>query len=692
MLTQLADSNFANDSPFLIFQDLDSRWTTRSWREMGIAVAQRIREAESLRGRRVGLVMRTRDLEVVWLLALLELEAFTVLLPSDASEQYRSAIAEQLRLDCVIDGDFRHLCGNGPSAATRQGAQIVILTSGTTGQPKPVVHSWASITRPVKSADALRGSRWLLAYAPHLYAGLQVFCHALLNQGTLVMLPQQRSPELAATAIGEFAINYISATPSFWRCLFLALTREQQGRFDLKQITLGGEIADQTLLDRLRAAFPAARIIHIYATTELGRCFSVTDGKAGFPARFLEGVTADGIEMKVEENELLVRSANRAIGYASGTTQTCEHDSWIRTGDVVEIVGDRVVFRGRTTEVANVGGHKVSPLAVEDFLRSLPEVEDALVYSMASSITGQLLGCDLVLKPGLDPDLAKKAIIQKSANSPYRTDATASLESYRPSNSLLGRKTNPKKGTTRPMNERRHVILSGGTRGLGKVLLGALLKQNYAVSTFSRNPGVGLEEWETGYPLLVQAADVADPHSLDIFMDQAVKEFGRPFGLINNAGIAVDGVLATMRTEQIHQVLSVNLEGTLLLSRAVIRRMLVGGDGGSIVNISSIIGLRGYSGLAVYSATKAGIDGMTRALARELGSRRIRVNSIAPGYLETEMTHGLSEQQRLQIVRRTPMNRLGTPEDVIELVLFLLSAGSGFVTGQTIAVDGGVTC
>ena len=184
---------------------------------------------------------------------------------------------------------------------------------------------------------------------------------------------------------------------------------------------------------------------------------------------------------------------------------------------------------------------------------------------------------------------------------------------------------------------------------------------------------------------------MADSASLSRVVATVEKDIGPIDVLINNAGIAYDGVLAGMPPEQIERLVGVNLTGALLLSRLVVRRMLLR-NAGNILNISSIIGIRGILGLAAYSATKGGLDAMTRALARELGSRNIRVNAIAPGYLETEMTHGLSEFQRDQVVRRTPLGRLGVPADVVGVVLFLLSPASAYMTGQTLVVDGGVTC
>jgi 3-oxoacyl-[acyl-carrier protein] reductase len=237
------------------------------------------------------------------------------------------------------------------------------------------------------------------------------------------------------------------------------------------------------------------------------------------------------------------------------------------------------------------------------------------------------------------------------------------------------------------------VLLSGGSRGLGLAIAGALLESSYRVATFSRKTTAEMEalRGKSGGNLTYHPGDMADSESLARLVAAVEKESGPIDVLINNAGIAYDGVLAGMPPERIEQLIHVNLTGALLLSRLVVRRMLLRGEG-NIVNISSIIGLRGYSGLAAYSATKAGLDGMTRALARELGPKRIRVNSIAPGYLETEMTHGLSDFQRDQVVRRTPLGRLGVPGDVVGVVLFLLSPASTYMTGQTLVVDGGVTC
>lgn len=240
----------------------------------------------------------------------------------------------------------------------------------------------------------------------------------------------------------------------------------------------------------------------------------------------------------------------------------------------------------------------------------------------------------------------------------------------------------------------RTVIVTGGSRGLGLAITRALLDAGYAVATCSRQPGDVLPVLRADYPdrLFWQQADIGDAASGQAFIDSAVKRFGAPWALVNNAGIAREGILATLPLVEVDQLIQTNLTGAIQVARAVLRHMLSQPGGGRIINISSIIGQRGYTGLAAYAATKAGLDGLTRALAREVGRRQITVNSVAPGYLDTEMSGTLSGGQRDQIVRRTPMGRLGTAEDVVPAILFLLSDGGRFITGQTLTIDGGITC
>jgi 3-oxoacyl-[acyl-carrier protein] reductase len=240
----------------------------------------------------------------------------------------------------------------------------------------------------------------------------------------------------------------------------------------------------------------------------------------------------------------------------------------------------------------------------------------------------------------------------------------------------------------------RSVIVTGGSRGLGAGLVQAFLDDGDRVATCSRTPTEEVERWSSDASLADRfhyaAFDLADRPQSDEFVRDVVKRFGGVDVLVNNAGVARDGVLGTFSDDDTDAVIDLNLKGTIHLSRLVVRRMLLQGRG-RIVNISSIVGLSGYRGLAVYSATKAALDGFTRALSRELGSRGITVNSVAPGYLRTEMSHGLDESQLDQIVRRTPAGRLGEPADVAAAVRFLVSDAASFITGHVLVVDGGLT-
>ena len=239
------------------------------------------------------------------------------------------------------------------------------------------------------------------------------------------------------------------------------------------------------------------------------------------------------------------------------------------------------------------------------------------------------------------------------------------------------------------------VIVSGGSRGLGQSLVTGCLERGYTVATFSRSESPFIKTLTQQDPehkrFLWESVDATDPAALKAFVSRVASTYGRVDALINNAGVGIDGILPTMRASQIEQGIDLNLKASIYLIQACSKQMLQHSSG-SIINISSVNAVRGHSGVAVYSATKAALDGLTRSLARELGPKHIRVNSVAPGYFESEMVADLTPEARQRIIRRTPLGRLGTAEDMAQVVLFLLSPAASFITGQTIVVDGGITC
>jgi len=242
--------------------------------------------------------------------------------------------------------------------------------------------------------------------------------------------------------------------------------------------------------------------------------------------------------------------------------------------------------------------------------------------------------------------------------------------------------------------EQQKIVISGGSRGLGAATTERLLKAGHSVATFSRRGSAQVERWqedaELGERLYFQELDAANPDALREFVHAAHTRWGRIDALINNAAIASEGVLATADERSMQQMLEVNLAAAIRLTRECARLMLLR-EQGTIINIASVAAERGVAGLAVYSASKAGLVGFTRSLARELGPKGIRVNALAPGYLESEMSQSLSAAQRAAIVRRTPLGRLGTVDDIVPWIEFLLSENASFLTGQVITVDGGAS-
>jgi 3-oxoacyl-[acyl-carrier protein] reductase len=244
------------------------------------------------------------------------------------------------------------------------------------------------------------------------------------------------------------------------------------------------------------------------------------------------------------------------------------------------------------------------------------------------------------------------------------------------------------------VNGPRVVMITGGSRGLGLGLVASFLASGDRVATCARSatPEVTatLADEELADRYLFAEVDLADRGQVEAFARQTLDRWGTVDVLVNNAGVARDGILAMSSPADVDTVVDTNLKGTLHLTHVVVRTMLARRCG-HIVNISSIVGLSGYRGLSVYSATKAALDGITRSLAREVGSAGIMVNSVAPGYLRTEMSHGLDAAQLDQIVRRTPAGRLGEPADVARAVQFLAAPENDYLTGHVLVLDGGLT-
>jgi 3-oxoacyl-[acyl-carrier protein] reductase len=245
----------------------------------------------------------------------------------------------------------------------------------------------------------------------------------------------------------------------------------------------------------------------------------------------------------------------------------------------------------------------------------------------------------------------------------------------------------------------RNVIVTGGSRGLGLGIARKLLTAGYHVIAVARKEtsqlAAAIEEAERANAGSFHFVpfDLADIEGLADFVKTVRKSFGPIYGLVNNAGISFEGVLAVMHTAQIEQLVRVNTLSPIILTKHVVRSMMAnsGGVGGRIVNIASIVAFTGYSGLSVYSATKASLIGFTRSLAREVGPMGVSVNSVAPGFVDTDMTQELKDEQRQRIARRSALRRLADVDDVANAVEFFLSDKAKNITGTVLTVDAGNT-
>lgn len=241
----------------------------------------------------------------------------------------------------------------------------------------------------------------------------------------------------------------------------------------------------------------------------------------------------------------------------------------------------------------------------------------------------------------------------------------------------------------------RNAIVTGGSRGLGLGIARQLVSSGFRVIAIARSESEEFElakhhAEESGGSLHFVPSDLADIDSIPDFVKRLRRDFGPIYALVNNAGTSTDGVLALTSISQIEKVVRLNTISPIVLTKYVVRTMMADG-GGRVVNISSIVASTGYSGLSVYAATKASLVGFTRSLAREVGRMGVNVNAVAPGFVNTDMTQGMTDEQREQIARRSALKRLVEVDDVANAVEFLLDDRSKNITGTVITVDAGNT-
>lgn len=243
-----------------------------------------------------------------------------------------------------------------------------------------------------------------------------------------------------------------------------------------------------------------------------------------------------------------------------------------------------------------------------------------------------------------------------------------------------------------PLNGKM-ALVTGASRGIGKAIAGRLGKKGYTVigSATSEKGAEEISQFlkDAGIKGRGIVLNIAEPTSIEAALSSLESKEGSPQILVNNAGITADNLFLRMKEDEWMRVINTNLTGTYRLIHACLRNM-VKGRFGRIVNISSIVGITGNAGQANYAAAKAGILGLTKSLAREVGSRNITVNAIAPGFIDTDMTKILAEDQQKKLLDQIPLGRMGSPEDIANAVLFLVSPEADYITGETLHVNGGM--
>jgi acyl-coenzyme A synthetase/AMP-(fatty) acid ligase len=297
----------------------------------------------------------------------------------------------------------RHI--NSIEKPTGQITAWILYTSGTTGTPKSIRHTIESLSRTISNSKHVAELTWGVLYDPNRMAGIQVILQSLASLTSVVAPNPYESLQQRVAFLRSHGVDALSATPTLWRQI---LQVADVDGWNLRQITLGGEISDQKILDALSSQFPESRIAHIFASTETGAAFAVVDRRAGFPVSYLTDAPR-GVKLEIRENVLYVCSP-----LVSGAPA----DGFVSTEDEIEIVDDRCLFLGRKSGMVNIGGAKVWPEAVERILRTHPQVIDAAVQAKANPFSGAILTAKVVACEGAPEDFSKQLRIWMKSNSP----------------------------------------------------------------------------------------------------------------------------------------------------------------------------------------------------------------------------------------------------------------------------------
>ncbi len=363
-----------------------------------------------LAGRSVALATTS---QLACAVALIELDGIArrvLVLPPDADAAHLSALIEAADIDAAVtDGEVAaafsslavrvesrpEIAAVEQAGLARSRTEWLLLTSGTTGVPKMVVHSLAGLTAAITQRSDRNRIVWGTFYDIRRYGGLQIFLRAVLGSAALILARAGEPIADHLARLAQHGVTHLTGTPSHWR---RALMSPSIGKISPAYVRLSGEIADQAILDSLRAAFPQAGIGHAYASTEAGVGFHVNDGLAGFPAAFLE-TAQNGVEIRVVDGSLQIRSPGAASRYVGARQPALAgRHGFVDTGDIVERRGDRFYFIGRRGGIINIGGLKVHPEEVEAVINRHPQVRMSLVRPKQSPITGAIAIAEVVLK------------------------------------------------------------------------------------------------------------------------------------------------------------------------------------------------------------------------------------------------------------------------------------------------------